>query len=118
MQDAKHNEPSLLDRRRELRKNQTPQEEILWSEIRANRLGVKFKRQESVGGYIADFYCSKAKLIIELDGAVHDALEAKEYDVLRDDYFKVLNYKVLRFKNSEIENNLINILEIIRKNIL
>lgn len=99
-----HNNRTLSDRRKELRKNSTEAEEILWFELRNNKLGVKFKRQHSIGGYIADFYCQKYKLIIELDGEVHDTKEAKEYDVVRDKFFKELGYKVLRFQNYEVEN--------------
>ncbi len=101
-----HNINKLLDRRKELRKNQTPQEEKLWWYLKDKRLGVKFRRQHSVSGYILDFYCKKKKLIIELDGGVHGTKEAKEYDEVRDKFFKELEYKVLRFKNSEIEKDI------------
>jgi len=100
-----HNIQNLRDRRRELRKNQTKAEEVLWFELRNNKLGTKFKRQHSIGGYITDFYCQKYKLIIELDGEVHNTKKAQEYDGVRDKFFKELDYKVLRFKNEEVENN-------------
>lgn len=109
-----HNNRTLTERRRELRKNQTKAEEILWFELRNNKLGVKFKRQHSIGGYIADFYCQKYKLIIELDGEIHDAKEAKESDSVRDRFFKELGYKILRFKNSEVENGVEKVLEKIK----
>jgi very-short-patch-repair endonuclease len=54
-----HNTVELKDRRKELRKNSTKAEQILWFELRNNKLGVKFKRQHSIGGYITDFYCQK-----------------------------------------------------------
>lgn len=57
----------------------------------------------SIGGYIADFYCQKHKLIIELDGKIHDLKERREYDEVRDNFFTSLDYKVLRFKNEEVE---------------
>jgi very-short-patch-repair endonuclease len=100
--DWVHNSRSLKDRRRELRKNSTTAESWLWYSLRDNKLGVKFRRQHSIGGYIADFYCQKAKLIIELDGGVHNTSEAKEYDRIRDKYFEELEYKVLRFSNQEV----------------
>ena len=99
-----HNLQQLMDRRRELRKRQTQAEKLLWNEIRNNKLGVKFRRQYSIGGYILDFYCPSKRLIIELDGNIHEF--RKDYDKQRDQYFKELNYLVLRFKNSEIETNL------------
>ena len=109
-----HNITELKDRRRDLRKNQTKTEQILWFELRNSKLGAKFKRQHSIGGYIADFYCQKYKLIIELDGEVHNSKEAEEYDVVRDKFFKELGYKVLRFQNSEVEKDVERILEKIK----
>lgn len=109
-----HNNRDFLDRRRELRKNQTKAEEILWFELRNNKLGTKFKRQHSIGGYIADFYCQKYKLIIELDGEIHNTKEAEEYDEVRDKYFKELGYKILRFQNSEVENDTEKVLDKIK----
>ena len=99
-----HDNQSLLERRRELRKNQTKAEEILWWYLRDRKMGVKFKRQHGVGGYIADFYCSEKKIIIELDGEIHNTEDAREYDAVRDKFFTELGYKVLRFKNEEVEN--------------
>ena len=112
-----HNSQNLIDRRRELRKNSTKAEEILWFELRNNKLGAKFKRQNSIGGYIADFYCQKYKLIIELDGKVHDTEEAKEYDGVRDKFFVSLGYKVLRFRNEEVENETEKVLDRIEENL-
>jgi very-short-patch-repair endonuclease len=109
-----HNIRELNERRKELRKNQTKAEEILWFELRDNKLGAKFKRQHSIGGYIVDFYCQKYKLIIELDGEIHDTIESKEYDLVKNKYFIELGYKVLRFKNSEVENDTEKVLGIIR----
>jgi len=109
-----HNNQDLLERRRDLRKNQTKAEEILWFELRNNKLGAKFKRQHSIGGYIIDFYCQKYKLIVELDGEVHNTKEAKEYDAVRDKFFNELGYKVVRFKNEEVEKDVEKVLDKIR----
>ena len=106
-----HNIHSLRERRRELRKNQTETEDKLWFELRNSKLGVKFKRQNSIGGYIADFYCQKYKLIVELDGEIHNKKENQEYDAIRDKYFKELDYRVLRFQNNEVETDLEKVLE-------
>jgi very-short-patch-repair endonuclease len=115
-----HNSQTLLDRRRELRQTQTKAEEILWFELRNNKLGAKFKRQNSIGGYITDFYCQKYKLIVELDGEVHNTTEAKEYDEVRDKFFTSLGYKVLRFPNSEVEdkNKIEEVLEKIKASLV
>ena len=109
-----HNIRKLLERRKELRTNQTPQEEKLWWYLKNKRLGFKFRRQYSTGGYILDFYCKEKRLIIEIDGKVHDTKEAREYDKIRDKFFIELNYKVLRFKNSEIENDAKKVIEKIK----
>lgn len=109
-----HNNEKLKDRRRDLRKRSTKEEEILWSEIRNNKLGYKFKRQHSIGGYILDFYCSERKLIIEIDGASHNTQGAKEYDENRDRYFSELGYTTIRFLNQEINNNLKEVLDKIK----
>src|SRR3989338_1817930 len=94
------NKSKLLPRRRELRKNQTKHEEILWEYIRNRKLGFKFKRQYSIGGYVLDFYCPEIKLVIELDGSHHSKEENFIYDKDRTDFLKVLGCKVLRIKNS------------------
>lgn len=111
-----HNHEILKERRKELRKNQTKTEEALWFELRNEKLGFKFKRQHSVGGYILDFYCPRKKLIVELDGEIHNTKEAREYDLVRDKYFRELDYKVLRFKNGEVENGIEKVLEKIKSN--
>ena len=82
----------------------------MWFKIRNNKIGCKFKRQYSIGGYILDFYCSEFKLIIEIDAASHNTQEAKEYYENRDRYFKELSYTTIRFLNSEIENKIEHVL--------
>ncbi|HZF95023.1 MAG TPA: endonuclease domain-containing protein [Allosphingosinicella sp.] len=90
-----------LDRARQMRREMTPEEELLWSHLRARRLGgFKFKRQEWLGRYIADFYCWEAKLIVEVDGSQHH--EQAGYDAGRDAWLKRRGLKVLRFWNNEV----------------
>ena len=102
------------DIRKELRKNQTPQEIILWSKLRDNQTKYKWKRQVSIGPYIADFYCSKKLLAIEIDGSQH--LDDKEYDREREKYFLNLGIKTIRFWNNEINTNTEGVMmEIIRQ---
>lgn len=109
-----HNIFELGDRRRELRQKATPQEKLLWEKLRNQKLGFRFKRQYSIGGYILDFYCAKKKLIVELDGEIHNTKEAKEYDGVRDKFFRELGYIILRFWNGEVESNVEKVLERIK----
>ena len=92
------------EKRRNLRNGATPQEVILWSRLRRSGLGYKFRRQESIGKYIVDFYCPAKKLIIEIDGWQHK--ENEEYDNKRTTYFESLGLRVLRFWNNDVNDNL------------
>jgi very-short-patch-repair endonuclease len=73
-------------------------------------LGMQFYRQKPIAGYIADFYCAKAKLVIELDGEIHNSIEAKQYDAIRDQVMLSLGLTVLRFTNNQIESSLDEVL--------
>lgn len=73
-------------RARELRRAMTPAEKKLWQHIRYNQLGVQFRRQNAVGPYIVDFFCAKAKLVVEVDGDVHADEEQAEYDAKRTEW--------------------------------
>jgi very-short-patch-repair endonuclease len=95
---------------RELRKGQTPAENILWEYLRDRRLaGHKFRRQQAVGRFIADFICKERLLVIELDGVVH--LTQKERDAERDLYLKACGYEVVRFRNEEVTDDINAVLE-------
>ena len=99
---------------RELRKNQTGAEELLWSRIRRKQiLGVQFKRQKPIGRYIVDFYGVEAKLVIELDGSQHFEPEAIGYDLQRTQFLESQGLKVLRFDNLQILNELESVLAVI-----
>ena len=95
--------PSLIERARELRKNMTRQEKVLWEFLRNYKF--KFYRQRPIGRYIADFYCRKLRLVIEVDGSQHNAPEAVEYDRIRTEYMNSLGLTVIRFSNYEVDNN-------------
>ena len=82
----------------------TEQEVILWSILKNNKWGYKFRRQHSIDNFIADFFCPVNRLIIELDGSQH--LDNKEYDEERTNYFNNLGIRVIRFWNNEVKNNL------------
>lgn len=88
-----------------LRKNLTHAEKLLWERIRLKQLdGLKFRRQQAVGRFIADFICFEKRLIIELDGGVH--ISQKERDSERDHYLRESGYNVIRFLNEEVEQNI------------
>jgi very-short-patch-repair endonuclease len=81
----------------------TPAEEELWRLLRKHRLGGrKFRRQHSIDNYIVDFYCASEKLVIEVDGSVHDIPEAIAADKLRDETLQHWGYQVLRIRNDEV----------------
>src|SRR5271157_6038826 len=98
------NNRKRIEIRKQLRKAQTQEEKILWSKLRRNQTNYKWKRQVSIGPYIADFYCSKKLLVVELDGSQH--LENKGYDKEREGYFLNLGIRTLRFWNNEINTNI------------
>ena len=91
-----------LQRARELRQEMTPAEKILWQELRGNKLGVHFRRQQVIAGFIVDFYCHKAGLVIELDGDIHEGETQKETDANRDKVLAELGLRIIRFRNEEI----------------
>ncbi len=115
--DYIHNRKELKEHRRELRKNSTPQEEKLWGYLRNKGLGYKFRRQHSIGQFITDFYCTEKKLVIELDGNHHLQDGNLSYDQERSDFLRDLRCTTVRFKNSEIDKDILKVIEEI-KNIL
>jgi len=84
-----------------LRKNLTPQERHLWYDF-LKFLQPRFRRQELLGNYIADFFCYDAKLVVEIDGSGHYEPAAIEKDNMRTAYFHALGLKVLRFSNADV----------------
>ena len=97
------NDPTLKPRRRELRRNETDAEKVLWAHLRSKQFhGMKFFRQYSKGPYILDFYCPTAKLAVELDGGQHNQYENKQYDESRSEYLKAQGIEVTRFWNHEV----------------
>lgn len=97
---------------RDLRKRSTAQEVWLWNFLRNRRLvGVKFRRQHPIAHYIADFCCTEGKLVIEIDGGIHDTSYQKQYDRERDRVLQDLGYQVLRLRNDEIDQNMEKVIE-------
>lgn len=105
------NDSKLIIRRRNLRNNATPEEIILWNYLKQSKMGFKFKRQASIGYYIADFYCPLFRYIIELDGSQH--VGNKEYDLGRSNFLVSKGCTVRRFWNNQIHKELPDVLDII-----
>lgn len=94
----------------------TDAERLLWSKIRRKQLkGFQFYRQKIIGNYIADFYCSELKLVIEVDGSQHFSDEGRERDRIRDDYMTREGITIIRFSDRDILRNLGDVLEEIWK---
>ncbi len=107
-----HTSKILQPIRKELRKNLTPAEAFLWNHLKSRKLeGRRFTKQHSIGNYIVDFYCASEKLIIELDGEVHNNETAAEYDLKRTQYLNALGYNVLRFENKMVFDFLPSVLQ-------
>ena len=101
----KRSTPKILHRAGELRKQVTPAEQKLWAHLRLLREeGVHFRRQHAIGQFITDFCAPRRKLVIELDGSQH--LEQENYDKQRTLYLESQGYKVVRFWNNEVLNNI------------
>jgi len=97
--------PIIFANAKKLRNEPTSSEIIFWSLLKQHFSNFRFKRQHPISQYIADFYCHKLKLVIEIDGSIHQTEEAKESDFIRDEFMKSLNLEVLRFTNEEICKN-------------
>ncbi len=109
----------ILDRAKELRDTETEAEKLLWEQLRAKKVnGFKFRRQHAIERFIADFYCHKAKLVIEVDGRIHNKPEVKERDINRTAEIEKYGIKIIRLTNKEILEDLENVLEKIKKELL
>jgi len=98
-----------VQRAKELRHQMTQEEKILWQHIRGNQLkGLHFRRQQIIDGFIADFYCHAARLVIEVDGEIHQ--QQAEYDAERDRVLLARGLRLLRIKNEEVRQNLDSVL--------
>ena len=116
MNNKIHNRKDLKELRKELRNNPTKAESFLWRALKKSQLeGRKFRRQQSIENYIVDFYCPKEKLIVELDGKVHENAINNNYDFKRTERLEELGLKVIRFSNEEVFENLSLVLEAIKE---
>ena len=96
-----------------LRKRPTDAEKLLWKQLRLKQIeGFKFRRQQPIDNYIVDFVCFEKRIVIEVDGGQHAT--QSEDDIVRDTYLRQQGFKVLRFWNNEVLQNINGILEVIR----
>lgn len=103
---------------RALRQSQTPAEARLWQALRGGRLdGLKFRRQHRIEPYVADFACEPLRLILELDGGVHEDDEQALKDLYRQQDLERLGWSVLRFPNADVMGDLPGVLEAIRQHV-
>lgn len=105
-------EKALKPLSRNLRSNMTDAETMLWSRLRSRQIrGKQFYRQKIIGEYIADFYCPKSKLVIEVDGGQHYTEEGKEKDRQRDEQMTEVGVRVLRFSDRDVLENIDAVME-------
>jgi very-short-patch-repair endonuclease len=108
----------IAEAARELRQRQTEAEKLLWARLRDRQLcGVKFRRQEPIGNYIVDFVSFETKLILEIDGNPHKEMETKINDNQRTLWLQGEGFRVLRFWNADILNDVKGVLEKIKGNL-
>lgn len=106
-----HNNLKFKERRRELKRNQTEAEKLLWAKLRNKQIhGIKFFRQFSIGAYVLDFYSPAIKIAIELDGGQHAEKENQEYDEIRSNYLRAQGIEVMRFWNNDVMLNMEGVL--------
>ncbi len=99
-------EALLFVRAKELRKQQTFAEDMLWNYLKHKPFGFKFRRQHPYSHYILDFYCHRLKLVIEVDGSIHNLPHVQEQDKTRQRFLEEDGLKVIRFTNTEVKKNL------------
>ena len=108
----KRTTPKIFGNAKELHRNMTPAEAKLWSHLRANQMkDVHFRNQHAIGDYVVDFCAVRKKLIIELDGGQH--IDQEEYDADRTAFLESQGYRVLRFWNNDVMNNMDAVLNVI-----
>jgi very-short-patch-repair endonuclease len=107
--------PGIFQKAEELRNNMTDAEEVLWTHLRKSQLGVRFKAQHPIDKFIVDFYCHNVKLVIEVDGSIHEL--QKEYDINRSDELNNLGLNVIRFTNEEVLNDIELVIDEIKKSL-
>jgi uroporphyrinogen-III synthase len=107
-------DPKAIKRARRFRKEPTKTENLLWQRLRGQKLaGAKFRRQADIGSVVVDFACLQAKLVVEVDGGIHNHPDVIRKDAIRDQALKAEGFKVLRFSTAAIESDLETVLIVI-----
>ena len=104
-------DPLIFSKARELRNKLTPAEQVFWLRLKEQFPEYKFRRQHPISIYIVDFYCHKLKLVIEIDGSVHDSEEVKLNDEKRQNDLENLNLIVIRFTNNQVKTEIELVIE-------
>lgn len=105
----------IIEKAKNLRKRMTESEKLLWSKLRNKQVdGFKFRRQHPIWIFIADFYCHEAKLVVELDGGIHQRVDVIEYDANRTAEIERFEIKVIRYTNEKVLQNLNQVLDEIK----
>jgi very-short-patch-repair endonuclease len=95
--------PAIFKLAKELRKEETEAEKILWTRLNKNQImGLQFRRQHPINMFVADFYCAKIKLVIEIDGSIHEITEYQEHDIGRSEILNDFGITVIRFSNEQV----------------
>ncbi len=110
--------PAIFENAKKLRQNMTDAEITLWVYLKQSPEGYKFRRQHPLGNYIIDFYCHKAKMVVELDGSIHHLPEVMQNDKLRQQYLEESGLKVIRFTNKEVLHNVHLVLHTINTHLI
>ncbi len=108
--------PDIFEKAKDLRLNMTDAEKLLWLRLSKDQLGVRFKPQHPINIFIVDFYCHTHKLVIEIDGGVHE--QQGEYDESRTVELKRFGITVIRFTNEEVQNNMDGVIDTIKKHLV
>ncbi len=107
----------IFENAKHLRKNMTDAEKVLWMYLKGGIAELKFRRQHPIGLYIADFYCHKIRLVIEVDGSIHEDAAIKKLDEVRQSDLEKWGCNILRFTNQQVMNQIEEVIKIIREKI-
>jgi len=108
----------IFGRAKSLRNRQTFAEKLLWSRLRNNQLGVRFRRQHALSNFVVDFYCHSHLLVIELDGSVHQDKTVQKEDQTKEESLVAMGLKVIRFTNQMVIQHLDEVVELIKKELI
>jgi ATP-dependent DNA helicase RecQ len=101
----------------DMRSAPTPAEHVLWQRLRRRELGTRFRRQHTIGRFIVDFVCLTARVVIEVDGPIHDEPDARSRDAGRADYLEAAGFKTMRFTNAQVLEELDSVVAEIQRHV-